>query len=83
MTSEKYGEFAAAIGVTAAFVKRCVAATTHTGSKLSERREAKRRLLGLISGDLNHLSRFSIPRTMLAADGLIGGRTRAVAKPLL
>ena len=42
MTSEKYGEFAAAIGVTAAFVKRCVAATTHGGSKLSERREAQR-----------------------------------------
>ena len=37
MTSEKYGKFAAAIGVTAAFVKRRVAATAHGGSKLSKR----------------------------------------------
>lgn len=42
MTSEKYGKFAAAIGVTAAFVKRRVAATAHGGSKLSERRDAKK-----------------------------------------
>ena len=42
MTSEKYGKYAAAIGVTAAFVKRCVAATAHGGSKLPNRRYAKK-----------------------------------------
>ena len=41
MTSEKYGEYAAVIGVTAAFVKRCVATTAHGGSKLPDRRYAK------------------------------------------
>ena len=41
MNGEKFGRYAKDIGPTAAFVKRTVEATTNSGKKLKERRDAK------------------------------------------